>query len=76
MEFLAHSPAKVARMPQVGVEEAAAPPVVADEAPASRSRRQRRNRRKASSTLQGLETVPEPASVQEPTESAPVWEPT
>ncbi len=53
--------------------EAAAPPVVADKAVAPRSRRRRWNRRKASSTLQGLEAVPEPAPVRE---SAPVQEPT
>ncbi len=35
------------------------------------TRRWRRKRRKASSTLQGLEAVPEPAPVREPTESAP-----
>ncbi len=46
----------------------AAPPGVADEAAAYRSRRLRRNRRKASSTLYGLESAPEPAPFREPTE--------
>ncbi len=46
--------------------EAAAPPVVADEAAASRSqKRRRRRRKKASSTLQGLEAVPELSADQE-----------
>ncbi len=90
-EFLACSPAKVAGVPQVvgdkaaapqvAADEAVAPPVVfvratvppgvADKATAYRSRRWRRNRRKASSTLQGLEAVPKPALVREPTESTP-----
>ncbi len=56
-----------AAAPPVGVVGAAAPPVVAEEAAASRSRKQRRRRRrkKASSTLQGLEAVPEPFAGQE-----------
>ncbi len=70
-----------ATAPPVVVDVAATPPevpaevspVVADKSVAPRSRRWRRNRTKASSTLQGLEAVPEPAPVWE---STPVQEPT
>ncbi len=63
--------AEEAAAPPVAIDGAAGPPVVANEAAASRTRRRRRDRRKAFSTLQGLEAVPEPAPVREPTESAP-----
>ncbi len=49
--------------PSVLANEAAAPPAAIDEAAASRSRTWKRNRRKASSTLQGLEAVPESSQV-------------
>ncbi len=48
-----------AAAPPVVVVGAAAPPVAANEAAASRSRKRRRSK-KASSTLQGLEAIPEP----------------
>ncbi len=63
-----------AAAPPAALDEAAAPPVVADGAPAlvaadeaaaSRSQKRRRRRKKPSSTLQGLEAVPEPSAGQE-----------
>ncbi len=54
-----------AAVPPVVADGAAAPPVSADEAAASCSRKRRRRRKKASSTLQGLEAVPEPSAGQE-----------
>ncbi len=64
--------------PPAAINGAAAPLAVADEAAASRSRTRRRNRRKASSTLQGLEAVPESTQVPAPLKwwfSAPPWWP-
>ncbi len=57
-----------AAAPPVVADGAPAPPVAADEAAASRSqkrRRRRKRRKKASSTLQGLEAVPELSADQE-----------
>ncbi len=55
-----------AAAPPVVADGAPAPPVAADEAAASRSqKRRRRRRKKASSTLQGLEAVPELSADQE-----------
>ncbi len=54
-----------AAAPPVVADDFAAPPVVVDGAVTSRSRRRRRRRRKASSTLQGLEAIPEPSAGQE-----------
>ncbi len=57
--------AKEAAAPTVVTDGAPAPPVAADEAAASRSQKRRRRRKKASSTLQGLEAIPEPSAGQE-----------
>ncbi len=57
--------AKEAAAPTVVADGAPAPPVAPDEAAASRSQKRRRRRKKGSSTLQGLEAVPEPSAGQE-----------
>ncbi len=57
--------ANEAAAPPVVADGAPAPPVAADEAAASRSQKRRRRRKKASSTLQGLEAVPELSADQE-----------
>ncbi len=57
--------AEEAAAPPVVADEAAAPPVATEEAATSRSQKRRRRRKKASSTLQGLEAVPEPSAGQE-----------
>ncbi len=62
--------AEEAAAPPVVADEAAAPPVATEEAATSRSWK-RRKRKKASSTLQGLEAVPEPSAGQEAIPESP-----
>ncbi len=63
--------AEEAAAPPVVADEAAAPPVVTEEAALSRSQKRRRRRKKASSTLQGLEAIPEPSAGQEAIPESP-----